>query len=459
MNNFLIKNMTSNEIEDKIKEYLPVKKQERDKNGEVFTPSQLINEMLDKFPISIWKNPNYKWLDPANGIGNFPMKVFERLNKGLSNLEDYKDEEKRKEHIIKNMLYMVELNPNNVAVSRNIFGENANIFCGSFLEDEWKEKFVIDKFDVIVGNPPYNKNGVRKGGSVFYKNFIFKGIDILKTNGYLLYVNPTGWRKPKGERASAGDIFERFKKGNLLYININDEKIKFFPTVDYYIWKNNDKYISTKYDCKFCGKSYSGNNKLYDLPFIPSLLNEEVINILNKLFDVSKKKFNIIRRQIFRPSKEDTKKKGIPHAYYYVPDKKEYIKVYKEYNETPEYILNRKVILTYKAGKKKGNLYPKYDDGNMGTTNNTMCQIVNDKIEGESLVNYFNSQLISFLLKITQYSISPFHSNEYKILNLINKPTNIIYNNEDVYNLYGLNKEEINLIIDILQESKKNKYE
>ena len=45
---------------------------------------------------------------------------------------------------------MVELNPKNVAVSKKIFGKDANIYCGSFLEDGWKRAFGIDKFDVIV---------------------------------------------------------------------------------------------------------------------------------------------------------------------------------------------------------------------------------------------------------------------------------------------------------------------
>ena len=45
---------------------------------------------------------------------------------------DLRDDKIRKEHIIKNMLYMVELQADNVIVSRKIFGKDANIFCGSF---------------------------------------------------------------------------------------------------------------------------------------------------------------------------------------------------------------------------------------------------------------------------------------------------------------------------------------
>ncbi len=94
--NTLIMDMNAKEIQDKIIEYLPVKKVEKDKYGEVFTPQELINEMLDKLPSNVWSDPNLKWLDPANGIGNFPMLVFERLNEGLKTVSGYEDEKNEK---------------------------------------------------------------------------------------------------------------------------------------------------------------------------------------------------------------------------------------------------------------------------------------------------------------------------------------------------------------------------
>ena len=82
------------------------------KFGEVFTPFELIIEMLDTLPVSIWRNPNNKWLDPGSGIGNFSMAVFYYLDKGLKKWES--NDEKRRNHIIKNMIYMVELRDENV---------------------------------------------------------------------------------------------------------------------------------------------------------------------------------------------------------------------------------------------------------------------------------------------------------------------------------------------------------
>jgi len=138
--------LTHENIQNHIHKYLPVRKSQKDKYGEVFTPPSLINEMLDKLPAHIWNDPTLKWLDPANGVGNFPLLIFQRLMERLTSIP----RENREKHIIHNMLYMIELNPDNVEKSRDIFGNNANIYCGSFFDDAWKTKFRLDKFDVII---------------------------------------------------------------------------------------------------------------------------------------------------------------------------------------------------------------------------------------------------------------------------------------------------------------------
>ena len=116
----IIHNMTNKDIEEKIEEYLPIREEEKNKHGEVFTPIALIEEMLNKLPSNVWSNPDLKWLDPANGVGNFPMVAYQKLMKGLKHWEP--SDAKRSKHIIENMLYMVEINPKNVKISKKIFG-------------------------------------------------------------------------------------------------------------------------------------------------------------------------------------------------------------------------------------------------------------------------------------------------------------------------------------------------
>ena len=46
--------------------------------GEVFTPPELVNEILDNLPKDVWSDPNKTFCDPACGDGNFLIEVVGR---------------------------------------------------------------------------------------------------------------------------------------------------------------------------------------------------------------------------------------------------------------------------------------------------------------------------------------------------------------------------------------------
>ena len=107
------------ELLELINDCLKPKEIEKKKYGEVFTPMELVNEMLDKLPDEVWINKELKWYDPAAGMGNFPIAVYLRL---INTLKDIiLDEEERKKHIIEKMLYMGELNKKNCLITKQIF--------------------------------------------------------------------------------------------------------------------------------------------------------------------------------------------------------------------------------------------------------------------------------------------------------------------------------------------------
>jgi len=241
-NKALIYSMTPEDIQKKIEQYLPVRQEKKDKHGEVFTPIELIEEMLDKLPSSVWKDPELKWLDPANGIGNFPMVVYKKLLEKLPDSYDgengnYSTENGKKKHIIENMLYMVEIDPANVRISRRIFGTNANISCADFLEqqEKWKKDFHgVDKFDIIVGNPPFQDSieekktdAPRKGGkNKLYERVTIKCFSLLNKHGYLLFVTPDNIMTGNTNKA-----YEELIKYNILHINLNNIQKRYFPSI------------------------------------------------------------------------------------------------------------------------------------------------------------------------------------------------------------------------------------
>ena len=49
----------------------------RKQTAEVFTPSELVNEILDKLDVSVWENGK-TFCDPAAGNGNFLVEVYRR---------------------------------------------------------------------------------------------------------------------------------------------------------------------------------------------------------------------------------------------------------------------------------------------------------------------------------------------------------------------------------------------
>ena len=203
------------ELLELIDSCLKPKQKEKEENGEVFTPMSLVFEMLDNLDKhyisankrSIFSEKEFKWFDPAAGMGNFPVAVYLRLIEGLK--PQIPNDEERKKHIVENMLYMSELNKKNVFIIHQIFNMNIkyklNMHDGDTLELDIMKVWglPVNSFDVILGNPPYNKGGIwshtKKMNSekreVLWMNFIKKSFKWLKPDGFLGFITPLYWLK------------------------------------------------------------------------------------------------------------------------------------------------------------------------------------------------------------------------------------------------------------------------
>jgi hypothetical protein len=418
-----------------IHRHLTPRKKQKAEKGEVFTPVELIEKMLSHLPSSIWKNPELKWLDPANGIGNFPIVAFYKLDEGLKSWEP--NEMKRRKHIIENMLFMLEIQSNNSRIARNLFeklcdGCVPNILTVDSLtmdSDKLKAKDFPEKYDVIIGNPPFNAGGLLKGGGTLWPKFVNKAFELLNIDGYICFVHPPGWRKfyDTNDRDNQGKIWYKIRENgwNLDYLNVSDQPPKHFPIVDYYIIHAKNTNKPTKYDSEFMKITSSGETIL-DYPFIPNMLNEETMGILKKLFEARGEPIHIIRNQSFQATVKDEGKSGIPH--YHFTTRTGEKKIYrKEYDSVPDYINKDKILLTFSNGYEKGRLFAFFSGEKMGTTANSMYMLTTSKAQGDKLVKFFNSDLITFLMKITQYSAPPNHKNEFKILNQLEVPDSLDY--------------------------------
>ena len=73
-----------------------------DSTGEVFTPIELCNLMVNRIPLDVLKDSKSTFIDPSAGKGNFLIALRDRL-------KEYHSEE----YILDNMLYAVELMKDN----------------------------------------------------------------------------------------------------------------------------------------------------------------------------------------------------------------------------------------------------------------------------------------------------------------------------------------------------------
>lgn len=395
----LIISMSIDDITHKIEKYLPVRINEKDKFGEVFTPPCLINELLDNLPNKIWINPNLRWLDPASGIGNFFIYVYERLMNGLSKI--IPDTTERSRHIIKNMLYMVEINPKNIRISKKIFGNNANIVCANFLSEhgikKWTTQFNnIDKFDIIIGNLPFNEetNEENRKTVSLWPRFVYKSLDILNENGYLAFIHPQNWRSPENK------LWNILSNKQLLYIHIYSPETskrlfgnEVHTKVDLYILHNVPIHSSTivvdqlenKYKLILNKFPFLSNYNINDFNKILSTKN--TINVLYNT-SCSTTNSNEHKTDIFKyPVIKSITKDNKLHFRYTNDNIKCHI-------NTPKVIIN---------GGRYAYPYNDYE-GKYGMSQNIFGIPITSKKQGDDIVKAINSEKFKTLLNSTKWS-------------------------------------------------------
>lgn len=115
-------------------------------NDEVFTPPKVVNNMLDLLPENIWKDKNATFLDPVCKSGVFLREIAKRLLIGLE--EEIPDHQERINHVFKNQLYGIAITELTSLLSRR------SVYCSKLANGKYS---VVSKFDKPEGNIVYDR--------------------------------------------------------------------------------------------------------------------------------------------------------------------------------------------------------------------------------------------------------------------------------------------------------------
>ena len=477
-------------------------------NDEVFTPPSVANAMLDLLPQEIFSNPDAKFLDPACKSGVFLREIAKRLLEGLK--EKIPDLQERIDHIFKNQIYGIAITELTSLLSRrsvycskypnckysvtqfdtpegNIFFNNTKskhiwingkcLHCGASKQEYGDEvrgglerhayQFIHNaipgelenmKFDVIIGNPPYqlSDGGAQASASPIYHLFVQQAIKL--NPRYLVMIIPARWYS-----GGKGSDIKRFRENMINdtsirelhdFVNATDcfSGVEIKGGICYFLWNRDSKGLCKVYNHEK-EKILSIQERLLKEPGSDFLIrSNESISILHKIQAKREVSFSTIVhsamtfgfRTFFKDFDSEKESKNMTkvyanHSVGFIETKKikhgnEFIDKWKVY--IPEAV---------GSGDSKTDLFKPIlgEPNSISTETYIMNGPYHSKEEAENVCKYIQTKFFHFLiglLKNTQHTTQTVYT--FVPLQDFSKP----WTDEELYAKYNLSSEEINFI-------------
>lgn len=480
-------------------------------SDEVFTPPKLVNEILDTLPQELFTSPNTKFLDPCCKSGVFLREIAKRLIDGLA--DRIPDLNKRVEHIFKNQLFGLAITELTALLSRrsvycskdascefavahfdnpdgnieykrtyHLWLKDKCMMCGaskseydrgeeyethaySFIHtDEQRNSTLFKrlkemKFDVIIGNPPYQLSdggGTGSSATPLYHLFVEQAKKL--NPRYITMIIPARWY-------AGGKGLDNFR-----YNMLNSKKIKkiidyansadCFPGVTiaggicYFLWENNYDGACEIINMKADSVLSSCTRSLNEYPvFVRDNIAIKIINKISKFKEDTLNNLVYSRNcfNLFSNEKGHTNHKNEDYILYSLQGKS-----YIEKNcvtDRDKLIDKYKVIITKAmSGGNKPTTDGNYQvvsslnvlEPNAVCTETYLCLgAFNNETQAKNLKNYVKTKLFRFLLL---QALSSINISKEKFCFVPIQDFNEEWTDEKLYKKYDLTQEEIDFI-------------
>lgn len=400
--------------------------------SEVVTPQWVASDMVDLLPADVF-SPESKFLDPAVKSGRFLVELYNRLMASDAMKQAFQNEQARHEHILHNQLYGIAMSETAAIIARKQLYDNftiaGNIIYtdGKFTRELVQGAFSNMKFDVVIGNPPYNND--------MYLDFVIIGHAVARK--YTVMITPAKWQ------AKADDNNEKFRKAIVPYMS----KVVYYPDCSDVF--NIGEVPGISYF--ILGNEQTSETKIINICKLQPKYNDEAIRSLRSretLFN----KGNILNEKLRNCIKFDLRK---------TPKGKRY-----------QVWTNNKVAIG--GGKSQGTLIYSNEGAlqclqisRLVDSSNALdvASIIADsqqtfssdsKEECESFISWIYTKFVRYLLSINLCGLTGIanSSNDWWRFVPAPKAFDHIFTDDELYKTYGLTPEEIKIIESVIKERK-----
>lgn len=480
-------------------------------SDEVFTPPKLANEMLDTLPSDIWSNPEAKFLDPCCKSGIFLREIAKRL---LTGLEDkIPDHQQRINHIFKNQLYGIAITELTALISRrslycskianskysvcddfdNVAGNIRYVrkehtwkngkcmYCGASKENYKRDEFLEShayefihtnkpdeifnmKFDVIIGNPPYqlSSGGFGAQASPIYHLFIKNAKKI--NSRFLCMVIPARWfdggmglsefrQQMINDRhikkiVDCPKLFDVFPgveiKGGVCYF-LRD--LSYDGDCDFETHVKGNMISSIKRDLREGDGVVLRNNEA--LPLLQKVKDKEIENICSGISSINPFGFPTNFKEYSRSKTEDS-------IEIYFRGGKGW--VLNSQLKDSLHLVKRYKVITPKAGDGHGRIPMKVIGDPISITNNSVCTMTyivlgdfESKKEADNFCLYMKTKFVRFLVSLRKSSQNV-SRDVFKFVPKLDMHK--VWTDNELYLHFGFNKQEVKFVEDLILEMK-----